>query len=1071
MRKFTFLLLAALAGLPAARAQVSLSESGLSPDSVYTFVTSRGGWYADTQFKSTKDASATVSATDANQHFALVPSPDDESIVYLFSVGQKKFVRSDRSLTTGAPSQIYIFNNTNDTSYPYFFSFTQDKSNYNINLGGSQQMTVDSWATYDAGNKVKVTPVMDDTYSLTEAQEILKSFSVSGGTQGYQTTAQGNDSWLIRSMATGKATGETTITKIFATLKGTTAQNVEEIRLYVTPTDTDNLILYSGLTPVTTATVSGNDVTLAPEGGLVIPAGAVRYLWLTAKVKDDATFGATIDASMDSLVADGTTLALGFDPEGEAKIFKTQVQVLPWWSFNTKIYRIPAMIQANDGTVVCVADDRRYHGADAGSGPDDLVYRYSTDRGKTWSDRYQLAVASGTRGDGSIYSYGDPAIGKTKSGKLIVLSCATDKGFFSGQTSPYIFTSGDGGKTWDAGRTINTTDGYYDAIAGKAGFQQFSTFVTSGRFITTKTGRLMANVPVILADKSTRQDFILYSDDEGETWTLDDAPVWNANGDEAKVVQRKDGSILASIRSGGGRGFNVGSSDGTRWMGQWKSSLPDPGCNEDIIAYGDSTVLLHTSLTGGRRANLHIYTSHDQGQTWVDRLQIQPGDAAYSTMEELDNGDLAVFYEDGCLGHSYDMNYVVIPAEEVQKWIDAETPTSKDYSQNVQDEYGMWFADGVATEGYFTMSQASHDDLAPLYAERSQSCDIDQYFAFADSISAANYNMPATGYYRLSNYGYTSGARTNNGRYLAIDLAASLATTNSQTTDAGTIFLVEKNDDGTYALRSQGKYVGGDPGANETLWPTSTTAVKFAADVMEPGIVALRPATAAQGSISYLHNAAPKNGANRIVRWYGTTAPSQWVFEDAESLNVVASQIGDSVYAAVNVDFPFQVEGAKTGIVYAVAADQSSVLQTETDVVPAATPAVITAPAELGTTLTLSVANDAATTAESNVLTGVYFSTSLTAGNLTFGAQDGVPGFWKTSAATTLAANKAYLPATSYTADGNGLPLTWGDPTGISTVNAAPANSSNAVYDLQGRRVKAGQKGIYIQNGKKLLHF
>ena len=174
MKRFYSLLLALLCIATGAQAQVSLSESGLEAGKVYTIVTARGGWYATaTQFKSTGDAGVSVSATDANQQFAFVPSPTNEDSVFLYSVGRNMFVSNDCSLVDGRTSNIYIFNNTGNTTYPYFFSFTSDKSNYNINLGGSNQMTVDTWSTYDNGNRCKVTVVEDATFDLEAAQEML----------------------------------------------------------------------------------------------------------------------------------------------------------------------------------------------------------------------------------------------------------------------------------------------------------------------------------------------------------------------------------------------------------------------------------------------------------------------------------------------------------------------------------------------------------------------------------------------------------------------------------------------------------------------------------------------------------------------------------------------------------------------------------------------------------------------------------------------------------------------------------------------------------------------------------
>lgn len=174
MRKFTSIIALLLAFAMSASAQNDFAGAGLAPNNAYTIGGQRGHWYADAaNFKSEKDAGLTFDATNENFQFAFVPDPEDASKVYLYSVGQKKFINKDRSLVTAAPDQIYVFN-TGDADYPLFFSFTSDKSNYNVNLGGSQQMLVDTWSAYDAGNKNKA-ELASGTYSLAEAQAMLSS--------------------------------------------------------------------------------------------------------------------------------------------------------------------------------------------------------------------------------------------------------------------------------------------------------------------------------------------------------------------------------------------------------------------------------------------------------------------------------------------------------------------------------------------------------------------------------------------------------------------------------------------------------------------------------------------------------------------------------------------------------------------------------------------------------------------------------------------------------------------------------------------------------------------------------
>lgn len=73
---------------------------------------------------------------------------------------------------------------------------------------------------------------------------------------------------------------------------------------------------------------------------------------------------------------------------------------------------------------------------------------------------------------------------------------------------------------------------------------------------------------------------------------------------------------------------------------------------------------------------------------------------------------------------------------------------------------------------------------------------------------------------------------------------------------------------------------------------------------------------------------------------------------------------------------------------------------------------------------------------------------------------------FKKSSGGTLAAGKAYLVLPAAESRGS-FNVTFGDATGISEVNAA--QEDGALYNLNGIRVAKATKGLYIQNGKKVI--
>ena len=84
--------------------------------------------------------------------------------------------------------------------------------------------------------------------------------------------------------------------------------------------------------------------------------------------------------------------------------------------YNSKNYRIPAIVTAGDGSLVVATDKRKYNDIDLPEDIDILVNR-STDGGRTWSE--PLTLAEGT---GVGHGFGDCALVRTnEEGGLIAV--------------------------------------------------------------------------------------------------------------------------------------------------------------------------------------------------------------------------------------------------------------------------------------------------------------------------------------------------------------------------------------------------------------------------------------------------------------------------------------------------------------------------------------------------------------------------------------------------------------------------------------------------------------------------
>ena len=216
---------------------------------------------------------------------------------------------------------------------------------------------------------------------------------------------------------------------------------------------------------------------------------------------------------------------------------------------------------------------------------------------------------------------------------------------------------------------------------------------------------------------------------------------------------------------------------------------------------------------------------------------------------------------------------------------------------------------------------------------------------------------------------------------------------------------------------------------------------------------------------SYLHC----NG-NSLVGWEAS-APSKWYVVPATDVEIAMTEANGKRYASAYLPFAVnEVNGAQAYV--GELNDAKNVLNmTAVNGVPANQGFVLVGNQEkatltIGTAETLPIAN--------NALTGYNTKFTLTDANradyLVFGTSEGNVGFYKPAAKlTSIAANKAFIAASSLTAGAGAIAMNFGgNTTGIN--NAVVASENAPIFDLSGRRVvKAVKGGVYIQNGKKFV--
>ena len=378
--------------------------------------------------------------------------------------------------------------------------------------------------------------------------------------------------------------------------------------------------------------------------------------------------------------------------------------------------------------------------------------------------------------------------------------------------------------------------------------------------------------------------------------------------------------------------------------------------------------------------------------------------------------------------------------------------------------YLINFATPAGAVGGLTDENATAQAVEAVAAYEDNKFDSDYFADALAAVSAAAGDTVAFvpgAYYRLVNVGLANGTVTY------ADGAANLTGNITETealAEPGTVIRFEpvEGADGQYRLMVQGRYFGNTrQSANVVLTDAAGAPAYTIAKANAGGRFVIKDVTG--GDYAYLNL---QSSSRNVLGWSSGEDASRWYIVPATSLEVTLNSTEDATWASLYLPFGVKLpKGLKAYTGTRNDAEQTVTL-TAIDAVPAETGVILEGSDE---TYTLTIANvtagatDNAFSGTNVQLTDIDKNSYYTLGK---GSNDLV-GLYHPNE-TTLRANVAFMQAGAQGVQGYRLILD-GTTTGIEGVTTPATDKADVWYDLSGRRVTAPTKGIYIQNGRKVV--